>query len=116
MPFEDYCGITSTPVLRFCVLILAIAAVGSLILLWRLKKEKTSKIMFCILLCLVIFPAAVNGIEILCFNAGYIYVLMVYGTVFIFLLPLLLLNLAENAFLKSEQVLEQHKRKSFQIS
>ncbi len=116
LPFEDYCGITSTPVLRFCVLILAIAAVGSLILLWRLKKEKTSKIMFCILLCLVIFPAAVNGIEILCFNAGYIYVLMVYGTVFIFLLPLLLLNLAENAFLKSEQVWSSIKGKVFRLA
>lgn len=103
LPFADYCGITSTPALRFCVLILAIAVIVLLILLWRLKNEKPYKILFCILLCAVVFPAAVNGIEILCFNAPYIYVLMVYATVFIFLLPLLLLNLVENAFLKSEE-------------
>ena len=115
LPFADYCGITSTPVLRFCVLVLAIAAVGSLILLWRLKKEKPGRILFCMLLCLAVFPAAVNGIEILCFNAGYIYVLMVYATVFIFLLPLLLLNLAENALLQSQEFWSSIKGKIFRL-
>ena len=99
MPFIDYYGISSTVVVRIAIVILAIISfVGIVYLLWA-KKARVSLILECILLCMI-FPLAVNGITIMC-SESEIYTMMVYGSVFIFLVPVMVMDLiVQNADVK----------------
>ena len=99
MPFIDYYGISSTVVVRIAIVILAIISfVGIVYLLWA-KKARVSLILECILLCMI-FPLAVNGITIMC-SESKIYTMMVYGSVFIFLMPVMIMDLiVQNAEVK----------------
>ena len=88
MLWEDYLGITNTFFVRLLLIgtILADFAMG---MLWLSGKHGIcKKILFCILAFL--FPAAVNGIYILCPRSPYIYALMFYSLMLVWILPLIL--------------------------
>lgn len=86
-PLEIYLPVNTLAVTRNCLLVLyvicAILGISSI----RRQKKWSCRIMALLLMALV--PVAVNLIEIMC-SKSYIHVLMVYSTVFVFLLPVLL--------------------------
>lgn len=99
MPFIDYYGVSSTVVVRIAIVILALISFGGIVYLLWLKKARVSLILECVLLCMI-FPLAVNGITIMC-SESEIYTMMVYGSVFIFLVPVMVMDLiVQNADVK----------------
>ena len=92
LPLHDYHGISATPILQICILALEISSIILAIDMLRGEKGRNAKAFLCLFYLIFVFPLAVNGIEILCFNSR-IYVLMIYSVVFIYLVPLILLDL-----------------------
>ena len=91
LPFRDYYGVTATGILKVCVLSIGLIVPGLLWFSWRKKFLHGAGFAKVLLLYFVVYPVALNGIEVICFNTR-IYVLMIYSVVFLFLLPFVLLN------------------------
>ena len=99
IPVKNYYGITSTPVLKYSVIFLGIFSVCAILFLLMINKQKWPIYLGTIGLCLI-FPLAVNSIQIMCPNSG-IYTLMIYAAVFIYFVPLLLLEKLEKRKLQA---------------
>lgn len=84
---EQYCSVNTLAVTRSCLLILCCLSVVLAICKIIRQKKWLSRIMSVLLI--VLTPLAINIIEIMS-SKSYIYVLMVYSTVFVYLLPVLL--------------------------
>lgn len=90
MPIKNYYGVTSTKILKFAIIFLGIFSVCAILFLLIQNKHKWPIYMGTIGLCLI-FPLAVNSIQIMC-PKSYIYTLMIYAAVFIYFLPLILIE------------------------
>lgn len=88
LPIEDYCGLASTPFIRFLYLLIGGVSVMMIAYLLFAKVKKVSITLFTGFLCCV-FPVAVNFVAIMCPNS-YIYTLMVYGFVLVPCLPIVI--------------------------
>ena len=88
---DDYCGISATLILRIVFWFLGIVSVLMIVWYLYITRRDLKIIASTIALCLL-FPLALNSIIIMCPNSE-IYTLMVYASVFIFLMPMLLLDL-----------------------
>lgn len=102
IPFKDYCGISATPTLKLSILLLGVISILVIGFLLFSRKRKWNIRIGCILLCLV-FPFSVNSIIVMCPNSN-IYTLMVYTSVFIYLIPLLLLDWMQKDFLQGNRI------------
>lgn len=91
MPWIDYYGVSSTVGIRMALVVLGVISLILMSYLLRIKKAKRSILLECIVLCLIL-PLALNGITIMC-SESEIYTLMVFGVVFIFLVPVMLMDL-----------------------
>ena len=87
---KEYYTINYNSVLKICFFIAQLGGTVLLVMTWKEKHSKQISIILSVVLYFFVFPLAVNGIEIMCYNSGRMYVLMVYATVFIFLLPFVL--------------------------
>ena len=96
---QNYYGMTSTPILRYSVLILGILCIGMIVIMLMANKRSVS-IYFGIMGLCLIFPFAVNCIQIMCPHST-IYTLMIYAAVFIYLVPLILIQRILTVDLKS---------------
>lgn len=85
-PSEIYLSVNTLAVIRSCLLVLYVLCAILGICAVRRQRKWLSRIMAVLLMTLV--PVAVNLIEIMC-SKSHIHVLMVYSTVFVFLLPVL---------------------------
>ena len=90
IPVKNYYGMTSTMALRYGIIFLGIFSICAILALLVLNKHKWIIYMGTILLCFI-FPLAVNSIQIMCPNSN-IYTLMIYAAVFIYLVPLILIE------------------------
>lgn len=88
LPFQNYCGLASTPVIRLLYLLTGLLTLISIVSLWVLKRPHILMAAFSLVL-LLLFPIAVNFIVIMC-PSGTIYTLMVYGFVLVPCVPVLL--------------------------
>lgn len=86
LPMEVYHSINTLEITRKCIMLLFVLCLIAGILAVIRQKGLLNRIM--LVLAVLMFPLAVNLIEIMC-NKGNIYELMVYPTVFVFLLPVL---------------------------
>lgn len=93
MPFESYCAVNGTGILRLGILGLYLVDLG-LIFYYAYKMMKKKLILLQTIVILAVLPIAVNLIIIMCFKST-IYTLMVYATVFIFILPVVLIDKTE---------------------
>lgn len=91
--FNDYKGVSQTPIIKLGILVLGCVCVGLMISLLRAHRKKWDSVILTILLCAV-FPIAVNFIVIMCPTSN-IYTLMVYSFAIIFTIPFMLLELIE---------------------
>lgn len=82
----DYCSISATHVIRFCIAIIFALVFLFVVLDWK-KRTFLKNIELCVLLC--ILPVASNSIIIMVPN-GDIYTLMVLGLIALFYLPILM--------------------------
>lgn len=95
MPLEDYYGMSATQIVQRMLLLLGILSLvlmGYLIFKKRdqiLKKGKGALFLF-----VLIYPMAVNSIVLMCYHSD-IYTMMIYGAVFIYLMPVVFLAAAE---------------------
>lgn len=90
LPIRDYCGISYRQVIQTAYLLLIIVSFPLLVsILKNITKTISARIVL-LLLCLV-FPVAINFIEIMVPD-GWIYTLMVYPLVLLPCLPLILLE------------------------
>lgn len=89
LPFQNYCGISSSGVIRLAYFVIGCVSLLLLgVLLFR--KARLGTFLAVAMLCAV-FPVAVNFIVIMCPD-GWIYTLMVYAFVLIPCVPILLLE------------------------
>ena len=93
IPLKNYHGIASTAILKYAMIFLAVFSIGAVLALLFLNRQKPSIYAGTMGLCLI-FPLAVNCIQIMCADSN-IYTLMVYAAVFIYLMPLLLVEKLE---------------------
>lgn len=93
IPFKDYYGMSCTLILRRAILILAVLSTGLLWMQLKCVKREKNIILGNIGLC-GILPIALNLIVIMCPNSN-IYTLMIYASVFIYLVPILLIDLVQ---------------------
>ena len=93
IPLADYKGLSATPIIRLSLSVLGAISIFiiSYIVLVRVKDWRIK--ISAILLCLI-FPIAVNSIIFMCPHSN-IYTLMIYAAVFIYMIPLMLLDLME---------------------
>lgn len=91
LPFADYYGISSTVIIRTVFALLAVFTLLVVGYLLAVERPKALLTVSCLVL-LMVFPLAVNGITIMCPESG-IYTLMVYGAVFLFVLPVMLTDM-----------------------
>lgn len=98
LPFGNYCGLSSTGLLKLLYFMLGVDAAVLLLAVLRGPRKSSVVVMTC-LLCLI-FPVAVNFIVFIC-PAGGIYTMMVYAFVLLPCVPLvfceMLLGNGENA-------------------
>lgn len=94
LPLHDYYGVAPTNIIKFCILLIGIAVPGILICVWRRGGGHATGFIRSLFLYFAVYPVALNSIEVICFNSR-IYVLMIYSVVFLYLLPLVLLNTME---------------------
>lgn len=87
MPLRDYCGLTCTPFLKVCYVLLGGLSIGMIgyILLTKIRRVDLGVIT--LLLCAV-FPIAVNFVYVMCPD-GAIYTLMVYSFALIACVPVI---------------------------
>lgn len=93
MPFEAYCSVNGTGILRLGILGLYLVDIG-LIFYYACKMTKNKLVLLQAIIILAVLPVAVNLIIIMCFKST-IYTLMVYATIFIFILPVILIDKTE---------------------
>lgn len=91
--FSDYCGISQTPLIQKSLMILGLISIFTNAYL--LSREKWNTNIGENILLLIVFPIAVNSIILMCPESN-IYTLMVYGTVVIYFVPIVLLNILKN--------------------
>lgn len=96
--FSDYCGISQTPIIQKSLMILGVISI--FINTYILSRQKLNTNICENILLLIVFPIAVNSIILMC-PASNIYTLMVYGTVVIYFVPIVLLNILKD---KSEKL------------
>ena len=97
LPFKNYNGVALTETLKVCITVIELLVLGLLFYSWLKQYLRTSNFIISILLYCIVYPIALNSIELICFNSR-IYILMIYSVVFLFLLPLILLNALEYHF------------------
>ena len=90
LPFKDYCGVATSPLVRCSYLLLGVVSALLIGYICFRKKKKIGVLLFTALLFLV-FPVAVNFIVVMC-PVGLIYTLMVYSFVLLASAPLILLE------------------------
>lgn len=91
---KDYLGITNTAFIRF-LLMATILLDFILGILWLLRSQNRFNKLFFILF-IILFPASVNGIYIICPRSPYIYALMFYSLILVWILPIILWNGVKN--------------------
>lgn len=99
IPFNDYYGISCTLVLKMSILILGCISIILVILLLLWQKRNLTTIFSCLILCAV-FPLAANSIMLMAPHSS-IYTLMVYGSVTIYLFPIIAIDLASKELFHS---------------
>ena len=87
LPVEIYHSINTLEITQKCILLLFVFCLVAGVFAVVRHKSLLNRIMLLVLFLL--FPIAVNLIEIMC-NKGNIYELMIYSTVFVYLLPILI--------------------------
>ncbi len=89
LPFIEYWDINQSALTKACILIFYIIS-AALIVFSIPKKQGGVKLE--IIVTLAMLPIAVNSIIIMCAHGKFIYTLMVYSLVFLYLLPIILIE------------------------
>lgn len=93
LPFIEYWDINQSALTKICILFFYIIS-AALIAVSLHKKTKGVKLE--IIVTAAMLPIAVNSILIMCAHGKFIYTLMVYSLVFLYLLPIILIEAFNN--------------------
>ena len=89
LPWKEYCNVNYSGVVRISLMVVYLF---SIITVFIFLQNKSFKFKIQIILLLVLFPLAANGIEIMCNENSIIYSLMVLPLSLIYILPIFLLE------------------------
>lgn len=95
---KDVAGLTNSLIIRIVLIFCICISAGMAFVGCRSKiKNNSAKILF--LLCIILFPLAVNLVYIMTSNGGMtsVHTLMLYGEVFLFVLPVFLFDLLQSS-------------------
>lgn len=91
IPFIDYYQLAATKIVSWMLVILALCSMVMVIILFRDNGRLELRKKWPALVFAVVFPAAVNGITLMCYHSK-IYTLMIMAGVLIYLIPILLIS------------------------